>query len=130
MSDETAGRLVLGARLLCAVGLGVLGWRSGRAFRRGEIRDIARGYFDHSLMRGVRNMAFAQTAFGTAFLGAALAMAGMFLPWMAATALCVLIGGAVFAVAGVVGVVRQFRPPERMKPEWLKEQERGQSPEG
>ena len=80
---------------------------------------------DKSLLPGVRNMAFAQSAFGTAFLGAALAILGLFLPFSPLTALCVLAGGLVFVIAGIVGFVRLLRPPEHMKPEWLRQREAG-----
>lgn len=122
-----AGKLVTGGLAAAAAIMGVLGWRTGLAFQRGENRRVARWYFDPSARRGVRNLAFMQTAAGTAFLGAALSLTAMFLPWPGLIALLVLVGSSLFAGGLVVAIVRQFRPPERMKPEWLKAQERARS---
>lgn len=127
MSDDTKGAILLAVFAGISLLAGVSAIRRGRAFTRGEVRGVARWYFDAEISWPVRNLAFAQEPFGWAALGAAIALLGPLSGHHLATPALVLIGGGAFASNLVVGVARQIRPPQRRKPAWLRERENADS---
>jgi hypothetical protein len=98
---------------------GALGVLVGLAFRLGRGRSAARWYFDEESPWYIRNLIFGTLPFGGFFL----------FGWAAAMLLqdgTLWVGWAVLSaglVCALVAVLFMYRPPDMMKPRWLRDEE-------
>jgi hypothetical protein len=107
---------------------GALSFAVGLAFRLGRRRGAARWYFDEESPWYIRNFVFAvlpSSAFWI-LVGAALIMFDRVPEWMAWSTV------AAGSVCALVAFVVMYRPPEMMKPRWLRDEEarRGEAVRG
>lgn len=98
------------------------GFYGGTAFRRGRLRRMAQGYFDRTQPAYVRNLPFFLYPGGLLFGLSAIVMTVAPMGGMWAE---VVTAVAVFGVMGsiVLTMVWVSRPPEFLKPQWLRERE-------